>query len=311
MLPLAKVFTVTKNEYDLIEDFLLYHGYLFGYENLVVIDNGSTDTRVLEVYETYKLRGVTVVTRIGYKGGQQGDHFTDVMKEYRQAAEFLIGLDTDLFFCVDQSSDRDLVHKYLRSLPQSYDIFRMKKFLMSVVDPTSPNYQNRKLLRPTDSTTFVVRDGYAGVSIPHVFFRAANFLATSNGNHSGVTTTGKAWFCSRVSYVHYHETGRQRLYERCRAILIAYGYIEDGMTPEQELRALRTLANGDGIHRQRQYICYLENPALFFQEDPMPVDTFHFEGVKSIVFKQCECASSEEDGTGAMRPESFEPTVSM
>jgi hypothetical protein len=285
MIPLAKVFTVTKNEYDLIEDFLLYHGYLFGYENLVVIDNGSTDTRVLEVYDRYKLRGVTVVTRIGYKGTQQGEHFTDVMKDYREAAEFLIGLDTDLFFCVDQSSDRAVVQRYLRSLPQSYDIFQMQKFMMSVVDPTSPNYQDRKLLRPVDSTTFVIRDSYGGGKHGHVFFRAANFVSTSNGNHTGVTTTSKAWFCSRVSYVHYHETGRQRLYERCRAILIAYGYIAEGMTREQELHALRTLRNGDGLHRQQQYIRYLENPDLFFQEEPLPPDTFHFEGVKSTVYK--------------------------
>jgi hypothetical protein len=285
MLPLAKVFTVTKNEYDLIEDFLLYHGYLFGYENLVVIDNGSTDTRVLDVYERYKPRGVTVVTRLGYKGAQQGEHFTEVMKDYRHAAEFLIGLDTDLFFCVDQSSDRDVVQRYLRSLPPSYDIFQMKKFMMSVVDPRSPNYEGHKLRRPVDSTTFVIRDGYAGVSVPHVFFRAANFISTSNGNHEGVTTTGKTWFCSQVIYVHYHETGRQRLYERCRAILIGYGYITEGMTREEELHALRTLRNGDGIHRQWQYIRYLENPDLFLQEDPMPPDTFQFEGVKSTVYK--------------------------
>jgi len=288
MNALAKVFTVTKNEYDLIEDFIVYHGYLFGYDNIVVIDNGSNDQRVLDVYEKYKPKGVTIVSRLGYRGTQQGDNFTSVMKEYKDTCEFMIGLDTDCFFCVDYSTDRDVILSYLRSLPKNYDIFQMKKFLMSVVDTNSPNYQNHKLVRPIDCTTFVIRDGYSGVSIPHVFFRAANFVRTTNGNHTGESTTGRVWFCPQIAYIHYHDTGRQRLYERCRTIMLAYGFITEGMTRDQELHALRNNLDGNGIHRQKQYIRYLENPDLFYKEDPFPSDTFFFKDLKSVIYKQCE-----------------------
>jgi hypothetical protein len=286
MTPLAKVFTVTKNEYDLIEDFLRYHGALFGYDNVVVIDNGSTDPHVLDVYQRYIPKGVTVVTRTGYRRDQQGEHFTEIMRQYKQSAEFLIGLDTDCFFSVRDSCDPTVIHPYLRSLPQDCDIFAMKTFLMSVVDTASPNYANRKLVRPTGCTTFVRRNGYANVSNPHVFYRAANFVRTEVGNHGGVSTTNRRHYCPDIAYIHYHDTGRQRLYERCRTILLGYGYITEGMTREQEWHALRTNTDGYGVHRQQQYLHYLESPDAFFREDPMPADTFHFEGVKQIVYTE-------------------------
>jgi hypothetical protein len=283
MRALAKVFTVTKNEYDLIEDFIHYYGILFGYDNVVVIDNGSTDARVLDVYARSTPKGVTVVTRAGYRGAQQGDHFTEIMSLYKESAEFLIGLDTDCFFCVRDSCDPAVIRAYLSSLPRTYDIFAMKTFLMSVVDPRSPNYVDRKLVRPTDCTTFVRRSGYANVSIPHVFYRAESFVRTSVGNHSGVSLTNRQMYCPEIAYVHYHETGRQRLYERCRTILLAYGYISEGMTREQELHALRTNTEGFGVHRQQQYLHYLQSPDQFFQEDPIPADTFQFDGVKRLL----------------------------
>jgi hypothetical protein len=56
------------------------------------------------------------------------------------------------------------------------------------------------------------------------------------------------------------------------------------MTREQELHALRTNYDGYGIHRQNQYIQYLESPDTFFREEPMPADTFHFDGVKQRLY---------------------------
>ena len=38
-----KVFTMVKDEVDVVEDWVLYHGTLFGFTNLYVIDNYSVD----------------------------------------------------------------------------------------------------------------------------------------------------------------------------------------------------------------------------------------------------------------------------
>ena len=40
--PLCKIITLSKNEYDLIEDFLLYYDSIVGIENIIIIDNLCT-----------------------------------------------------------------------------------------------------------------------------------------------------------------------------------------------------------------------------------------------------------------------------
>jgi hypothetical protein len=34
---------MVKNEVDIVSDWILYHGYLFGFQNIFVIDNSSND----------------------------------------------------------------------------------------------------------------------------------------------------------------------------------------------------------------------------------------------------------------------------
>lgn len=286
--PIAKVFTVTKNEYDLIEDFIVYHGHIFGYENIIIMDNGSTNSSVIDVYNRYSSKGVEILYTTGYDGNKQGIHFTNAMRCFKDSCDFLIGLDTDCFFTVDMQCDRDTIHSYLRSLPKNADIFRMNRFLLSVVDPSSSNYENYKLKRPTDCLTFVKRNGYAGIPLMHhCFYRASNFISTENGNHNGVTTTNTPYVCEEVVYIHYHDTGRGRTIQRCREIMIGYGFITDGLTRQKELSRMLSIRDGTGIHRQRQYIRFLQDPAKFFIEDPIPSDVVNFSDIKDRLEKQC------------------------
>ena len=46
-----KVFTMVKGENDIVEDWVLYHGHLFGFRNIYVIDNLSLDG-TYESFET-------------------------------------------------------------------------------------------------------------------------------------------------------------------------------------------------------------------------------------------------------------------
>ena len=40
---MVKIFTMVKGEVDIVKDWVLYHGSLFGYNNLYIIDNYSQD----------------------------------------------------------------------------------------------------------------------------------------------------------------------------------------------------------------------------------------------------------------------------
>jgi hypothetical protein len=41
---------MTRNEFELIEDWLIHHGFLFGFESIYILD-GSNDQRVIDIYK--------------------------------------------------------------------------------------------------------------------------------------------------------------------------------------------------------------------------------------------------------------------
>lgn len=286
-LPIAKVFTVTKDEYDLIESFVNYHGGIFGYDNIVVIDNGSTNEHVLSAYETFKQKGVTITYSTGYAGNLQGEHFTNTMTQYKDKSRFLIPLDTDLFFTVHGSCNKNVICNFLDNLRNDYDMFKMNMFYMSVVDTSSPNYKDNKLTVPTDSTLFVKRRGYGGMpTVQHMFYRSPNFVWTSNGNHVGGSLTNSIGETPDVAYVHFHLTGVSRNIERCVAILDAYGYINSKTQSLQEQFNILSNLNGDGGHRISQYVEHLRKILSgdnAFVEEPIPSDAFIFEELKNAL----------------------------
>lgn len=55
------VLMMQKDEYRLLEPWILHHAELFGLENLYVYDNGSTDERCLSVLKKYSEKGMSVV----------------------------------------------------------------------------------------------------------------------------------------------------------------------------------------------------------------------------------------------------------
>ena len=57
---IIKLFTMVKDEIDIVEDWLKYHGTLFGYQNLHVIDNMSEDG-TFEKLKEYQSKGVFLI----------------------------------------------------------------------------------------------------------------------------------------------------------------------------------------------------------------------------------------------------------
>jgi hypothetical protein len=40
---MTKIFTIVKDEVDIVDDWLIYHGCMFGWNNIYIIDNYSSD----------------------------------------------------------------------------------------------------------------------------------------------------------------------------------------------------------------------------------------------------------------------------
>lgn len=272
-LPLAKVFVYTRDEYDLIDDWLTYHGALFGPENLVVVDNGSADERVLRAYEAHAARGVTVVREPRNISG-----FSEVMSEhmqrYRGAARFLVPLDTDEFVVRAPGGagddDRPLSAAELRELMDGAQadapdatVFRFADLLAAVVQPEpGAGYARQHHARPAAQMTRFEDQGW-----DKVYFAAAPFVRTHAGNHSGAAAHGRQAPSPRLALLHYHNTGARRQLERCRVSLLGYGHMTPAQLalPEAEQLALcRALLAQHlrGGHRVAQYAGVLKRAAV-------------------------------------------------
>jgi len=260
---LAKVFCMTKNEYDLIEDFIIYYGYLFGYENIIIIDNNSTHATVAEVYKKYKPLGVTIYYEPNYTGANQGINFTKYMNQYKHECEFLIGLDTDefLFSCETTSFDKKDILKVLNNYSRDSTLFKISSYPCSVVDSSSQHYVDFKLSNPARQITTFSNDlirlqkekiTFYWKNTSKFFCRSNAFLTTSNGNHILKVSHGNQ-IQSSLGLLHFHEIGKKRQFERAKGVVDGYNYFSTTASIEEQLNILPNNNFGIGRHRVNQY----------------------------------------------------------
>ncbi len=253
-----KIFTVTKNEYDIIEDFINYYGTLFGYDNVIIIDNMSTMQCVLDVYSKYIPKGITVYYEAGYQDKSQGKHFTKYMNKHKNECDWLIGLDNDEFIVTSNgdncSCDNlcDNLSNILGKLDPSIDKVTFDYFC-SYCPGNIQQYA-----RPVyEMTRFAYRE-YAKKNI----FRSKNFISTTNGNHRGITTNNKCEKTVKFAALHFHNTGVKRLIEKARAICIAYDYIGLNDSDFEILKKLDLKTTIIGLHRVKQMYCFTSRKYL-------------------------------------------------
>ena len=249
MSSIARIFSVSKNETDLIEDFIIYHGKIFGFENVIIIDNGSTCKIVLDIYSKYKKKGLIVEKELGYDGLSQGKHFTKYMKKYSLNCEFLIGLDTDEFIY------NGTIINTLKSLPKKYTKFIVKKYMASFPDKSDIKYIDYKFNRPASNINTFIKEE----AIPQkCFFRSRSFISTVNGCHNGKVLKGDTKYINDIEYYHFHSTGKKRSIERSKCIIDGYKYTNLNYPIFQQLKDMINIKpNSPGIHRVSEYGLFL------------------------------------------------------
>lgn len=58
--------TMVKDEDDIIEDWIIYHGEIFGYNNIFIFDNYSTDN-TFNICQKYVKNGIHLLREGDYK----------------------------------------------------------------------------------------------------------------------------------------------------------------------------------------------------------------------------------------------------
>jgi hypothetical protein len=213
----AKVFCLTKNEYDLIEDFVVFYGTLFGYDSVVIIDNGSTHPEVHRVYSEYTPLGIRVHTDTGGVMGEENIR-TKWMQEYKNTCEYMFPLDTDEFlFLYDQPGRKEVSLPLTRDKIMSALDMAFKhdgiagvfygQILHSYFEGNRDGYSALKPVR--DITRF-----YEIVGAQKIIVRASTFVSVTKGNHEALTTECYREISSNIGLLHFHNTGLSRRFER-------------------------------------------------------------------------------------------------
>jgi hypothetical protein len=117
-----------KNEDALLLNWLKYYGYLFGFENLVVLDNGSDSETSRDILQRFAAAGVRVIYR--YNGvidfHRKGSIIAELIRQMEDEgddSDFYLPVDCDEFITVFEdanlSCSRAAIHRMLDSLINS------------------------------------------------------------------------------------------------------------------------------------------------------------------------------------------------
>lgn len=180
-----------KDEVFLLRPWLAYHGYLFGFENIFVLDNGSTRFQVRATLSEFARKGVHVDwshdTREDYlaKGDLIGDEIRmlDSTHEY----DFLVPLDCDEFIVLRTEADiiceQGAILSYLATLAGERRILRFPYQLAN--HPLFPDF-------------------YHYYSFFKVFFPAGTFMPVDHGHHVIMNHPEAEVMDTRLIHLHFH-----------------------------------------------------------------------------------------------------------
>lgn len=124
MSKIIKLFTMVKDEDDIVEDWINYHGSLFGFHNLYIIDNYSSDKTydILKKYEENKK--INLYRKKKYR--LKGEYMTYLMN--KNVCDLAYPIDIDEFIVhydkIKNIIDPLKVVSYLNSLSLEKPIFK-------------------------------------------------------------------------------------------------------------------------------------------------------------------------------------------
>ena len=256
---LATVVVVTRDEYDLIDDFLLYYSAIFGAENVVVIDNGSTDVRLAPVYRCHREAGVRFVLERG-PFVTAAEFMTEHMRALSAGCRYILPLETDEFIYLIPSSEsttvsidevRGKVLGHLRSLPDDVSVLRYGAFVGSCVDPSDAGYTGGAYSRPAAQITRFRDQGWDKLIV-----RAATFDRMTVWCHHAACTSGTTVESTLLGLLHFHDTGSRRRIERALPIVRSYRHIDlvRDTSAEQLREGRRTLPFGLACGHKLEYV---------------------------------------------------------
>lgn len=308
---MLKIFLLTKNESFFIEDWIKYHGYLFGLSNIHILD-GSDDKGTLAVYEKYRPLGLN----IHYSDAnlnQVSEELNKLMHLYKGKGNFLIKLDTDEFI-VSTDPFNLIPSNYLEYFLRKGSLAGRKKkgFIRRLLfekttdgkhsqKPLNVKGINEKLkLLPVTGQKY--KASLTAWSLPKEeiamtspcydltqftplqytqmksFFHSSNFISVDLGCHKGVTKVDTGVIDTGLTIIHYHSTSVDDSIKRAKQALLSHGYFDKSdsyLRQKEKLLKVRVSGRVNSFHKIDLYIKYLDSLGGGIKIPPSTLNIYH------------------------------------
>lgn len=239
---MTKLFTIVKDEVDIVEDWLIYHGSMFGWENIFIIDNYSSDGTWEKINEYKDL--VKIFREHDYS--RKGDFMRNLINNHCHNGEIAFPIDIDEFVVYYDNNvvsvDKGLINNYINTLPQC-TIYKA-------------NYINSLITKEHgyEKATYEINCGcYVDMgSLAKSFFNTAYYKGgIDHGNH----INRNDYHLTKLCLVHYHSRNVEQMKKKILNNVTGLGYHND-------LNFLKNLIQNSphcsGNHHVRNQINVLE-----------------------------------------------------
>lgn len=229
-----KIFSIVKNEVDIVAQWVKYHASIVGLQNLVVLDNESTDGT------SQLLAELKVATHKVPDYRLKGEYMTYMAKAARN--ELVIPLDIDEFMVVYNKATNTIscdVLNVLNKLPV-HPVYKMSYI--------QAKNMGELVNAPLEATNGQYEDNG---SFNKSFFHTGKFRGKiDHGNHFQVPH----YFRPPICLVHYHYRNKAQYFEKIKLNVSGFGYPMDDIEALKKLRA----KNCQGWHHVASQIAILE-----------------------------------------------------
>ena len=215
----VNLFTMVKNEEDIIEYWINYHGSIFGYRNLYIIDNYSDDGTYEKILK-YKKIGVNIRREKNYT--QKGKLIENLIKK-RNNYDIAIPLDIDEFIshydktnrCLNPSHTLNYIETKLNI--DENTVFKCN-YAQSVITEDNKNGYTNALLE----TPYGRYEDYG--KLAKSFFNVKKWTGElDHGNHYSCDD----YVLTDLVLVHYHCRNLDQMIKKVRTNVNGLGYPED------------------------------------------------------------------------------------
>lgn len=233
---------MTKNDKELIEPWLLYHGDRLGYENLHIVDD-STDKNILDLYNTYShLNFHLHRDETGKRNlNNMKDYFTKIQNSIQDDAPIYIKMDVDEFlitFTEGKASSKQA------DIQQAINI-ESDKFWLPECRQAEFNYLKHRDSDVLDCTCFNYNKVWNKYKQS---FRHTEQITLGGHNHGkGVPISNNQ--SKQLAIIHFHVKKFQDYIETAKTVCTSHGYINSDDTDQEIIDKLSKWREGRSAHK--------------------------------------------------------------